>query len=179
MENFAWEPEVIRLLSGHYQTGKPLPNMLIDKLQSSRIFQAGLQMLRQLEFALFDLSLHAQQGEDTTDVYAILAEVRRQVAVVKQPEWNRFAHSFSHIFGGGYAAGYYSYKWAEVLAADAWSAFTEAGIFDAEVARRFRQEILEIGGTRKISTAFEAFRGRPPNVEPLLIQSGIAVQAAP
>ncbi|MDH3977211.1 MAG: M3 family metallopeptidase [Gammaproteobacteria bacterium] len=176
MENFAWEPEVLRLLSGHYQTDEPLPDMLIDKLQSSRIFQAGLQMLRQLEFALFDLALHAKQGEESTDVYAVLAEVRQRVAVIKQPEWNRFAHSFSHIFGGGYAAGYYSYKWAEVLAADAWSAFAESGIFDAEVANRFRQEILEIGGTRKISAAFEAFRGRPPHVEPLLIQSGIAVQ---
>jgi len=174
MENFAWEPAVLRMLSGHYETGAPLPDELLDKLQASRTFHAGLSMVRQLELALFDLRLHAEYDTQTgCDLYALLADVRRQVAVIEQPDYNRFPHAFSHIFAGGYAAGYYSYKWAEVLAADAWSAFKEQGIFDPAVAARFRTEILEIGGTRKISDAFTAFRGRPPRIEPLLAQSGI------
>lgn len=132
-------------------------------------------MVRQLELALFDLRLHAEYEPETgSDLYALLANVRRQVAVIEQPDYNRFPHAFSHIFAGGYAAGYYSYKWAEVLAADAWSAFKEQGIFDPAVATRFRTEILEIGGTRRISDAFTTFRGRPPRIEPLLAQSGIA-----
>ena len=174
MENFAWQPDVLKSLSGHYQTDEPLPDALLDQLQTSRIFQAGLHMVRQLEFALFDLRLHAEHDPAKgLDVYGLLDEIRQQVAVVEQPGFNRFAHAFSHIFAGGYAAGYYSYKWAEVLAADAWSAFEEQGIFDQDVARRFRAEILEIGGTRDIGTAFAAFRGRPPRIEPLLKQAGI------
>ncbi len=178
MENFAWQPDVLRRLSGHYETGAALPDALLDKLQASRIFQAGLQMLRQLEFAIFDLRLHAEfDPHGNTDIDALLDEVRRQVAVIEPPAFNRFAHGFSHIFAGGYAAGYYSYKWAEVLAADAWSAFEEQGIFDPDTAGRFRREILEIGGTRKIGDAFTAFRGRPPSIEPLLAQSGIHAEA--
>jgi oligopeptidase A len=178
MENFAWEPDVLRMLSGHHESGKPLPDELLGKLQASRTFHAGLHMVRQIEFAIFDLRLHAEYSQRTgNDIYALLDEIRQQVAVIEQPDFSRFAHAFSHIFAGGYAAGYYSYKWAEVLAADAWSAFKECGIFDPDVAERFRAEILEIGGTRKISDAFVAFRGRPPRIEPLLAQSGIAGEA--
>jgi oligopeptidase A len=174
MENFAWQPEVIEMISGHYETGATLPVDLLEKLRASRVFHAGLQMARQLELALFDIRLHAELNPKTgSDISALIEEVRDQVAVVRQPEFNRFAHAFSHIFGGGYAAGYYSYKWAEVLAADAWSAFEQQGIFSSELADRFRETILEIGGTVDISDAFKAFRGRPAEVEPLLRQAGI------
>lgn len=174
MENFAWEPEVLGLISGHYETGAPLPPPLLEKLQTSRRFHAGLQMIRQLELAIFDLRLHAEyEPQRGNNVEALLEEIRQQIAVIEQPDFNRFAHAFSHIFAGGYAAGYYSYKWAEVLAADAWAAFEEHGIFDRDVASRFRTEILEIGGTRRISDAFTKFRGRPPSIEPLLTQFGI------
>jgi oligopeptidase A len=178
MENFAWQPDVVTMLSGHYETGEPLPAEVLDKLRASRVFHAGLQMLRQLEFALFDLRLHAEYDPvKGADVMGLLEQVRRQVALIRQPDFNRFPHAFSHIFGGGYAAGYYSYKWAEVLAADAWSAFEDAGIFDAGVANRFRSKILEIGGTRRIGEAFAEFRGREPSIEPLLAQSGISSSA--
>jgi oligopeptidase A len=175
MENFAWQPEVVTMLSSHYQTGEPLPEELLDKLRASRIFQAGLKMLRQLEFSLFDLRLHAEYDPAIgSNSASLLDEIHSQIGVVEQPDFNRFANSFSHIFGGGYAAGYYSYKWAEVLAADAWSAFEDEGIFSTDLARKFRQKILEIGGTEKISDAFMAFRGRPPQIQPLLRQAGIA-----
>jgi len=178
MENFAWEPDVLLMISGHHESGEPLPNELLEKLQASRTFHAGLHMVRQLEMAIFDLRLHAEYNPQTgSNINALLDEVRQQVAVIEQPDFNRFAHAFSHIFAGGYGAGYYSYKWAEVLAADAWSAFKEQGIFDQTVATRFRVEILEIGGTRKIDDAFLAFRGRPPQIEPLLTQAGIADSA--
>jgi len=174
MENFAWQPEVIEMISGHYETGKALPTELLEKLRASRVFHAGLQMVRQLELALFDIRLHAEFNPKTGGrISALIGEIRAQVAVVRQPEFNRFANAFSHIFGGGYAAGYYSYKWAEVLAADAWSAFEQQGIFSPELAERFRKSILEIGGTMEISDAFKAFRGRPAEVRPLLIQAGI------
>ena len=174
MENYAWEPEVVAMISGHYRTNEPLPTELLAKLQASRVFQAGMQMVRQLEFALFDLRLHAEfDASRGARVMPLLEQIRRQVAVVRQPEFNRFPHAFSHVFGGGYAAGYYSYKWAEVLAADAWSAFTASGIFDAETATKFRTTILEIGGSREISEAFRAFRGRDPDIQPLLRQTGI------
>ncbi len=175
MENFAWEPDVLQMISGHYQSNEPLPDELLEKLQASRTFHAGLHMVRQLEMALFDLRLHAEFDPKTgSDLDALLKEVREKVAVIDQPDFNRFAHAFSHIFAGGYAAGYYSYKWAEVLAADAWSAFKEQGIFDQTIANRFRVEVLEIGGTRPISDAFVAFRGRAPQIGPLLAQAGIA-----
>ncbi len=175
MENFAWESEVIAMISGHYQTGDPLPAELLDRLENSRGFQAALQIARQLEFALFDLRLHAEYDPKRgSRLLPILESVRQRVAVVRYPEYNRFPHAFSHIFGGGYAAGYYSYKWAEVLAADAWSAFQEGDIFDHELAGRFRQEILEVGGSVDIAHAFQAFRGRAASIEPLLVQAGIA-----
>jgi oligopeptidase A len=174
METFAWEPEVVALCSGHYQTGEPLPATILASLRASKNFQSALQMVRQLEFALFDLRIHAEYDPAAgSRIAPILAAVRAAVAVVQHPAWNRFAHAFTHIFGGGYAAGYYSYKWAEVLAADAFAAFEEAGLFDAELARRFREQVLEIGGSRDIGEAFVAFRGRPAHVDALLKQSGI------
>jgi len=175
METFAWEPEVVALCSGHYRTGEALPASILASLRESKNFQSALQMVRQLEFALFDLRIHAEYAPDGgARVMDILAEVRDAVAVIRAPEWNRFAHAFTHIFGGGYAAGYYSYKWAEVLAADAFAAFEEAGLFNPELARRFREQVLEIGGSRDIGEAFVAFRGRPAHVDALLKQSGIS-----
>ncbi len=175
METFAWEPDVVALCSGHYQTGEPLPAKVLASLRESKNFQSALHMVRQLEFALFDLRIHAEYSPESGGrLMDILAEVRDTVAVIRNPEWNRFAHAFTHIFGGGYAAGYYSYKWAEVLAADAFAAFAEAGLFNAELARRFREQVLEIGGTRDIGEAFVAFRGRPAHVDALLRQSGIS-----
>jgi oligopeptidase A len=175
METFAWEPEVVALCSGHYKTGEPLPAEILASLRESKNFQSALQMVRQVEFALFDLRIHAEYSPaDGSRLMDILAEVRDAVAVIRHPEWNRFAHAFTHIFGGGYAAGYYSYKWAEVLAADAFAAFEEAGLFDPDLARRFRQHVLEIGGSQEIGEAFVAFRGRPAHVDALLKQSGIS-----
>jgi len=174
MENFAWREEVLPLISGHIDTGASLPAADLQRLQGSRSFQAGMQTVRQLEFALFDLRIHAEFAPGVNRVAAILAEVRNQVAVVKPPEFNRFPQSFSHIFSGGYAAGYYSYKWAEVLAADAFSAFEEQGVFNDTTARRFATAILEKGGSRDAMEAFVEFRGRKPQIEPLLKQMGLA-----
>jgi oligopeptidase A len=174
METFAWEPEVVALCSAHYQTGEPLPATILKSLRESKNFQAGLDLLRQVEFALFDMRIHTgPEPADSARIAEILREVRAEVAVIRYPEWNRLAHAFTHIFGGGYAAGYYSYKWAEVLAADAFAAFEEGGLFNAELAQRFRQNILEIGGSRDIAEAFIAFRGRPAHVDALLKQTGI------
>jgi oligopeptidase A len=175
MENYAWHPQVIRRMARHITTGEPLPETLLQQLIKTRSFHAGLQMLRQLEFAWFDFSLHA--GYDPArgaQVNAVLAQVRAKVAVMPVPAWNRFAHSFGHIFAGGYAAGYYSYKWAEVLAADAFSAFEETDVFDPVTAKRFVDCILSQGGSRDALEAFIAFRGRKPDVRPLLRQHGIA-----
>jgi oligopeptidase A len=175
MENFAWQAEVLPLISGHVETGEPLPQIELERLLATRTFQAGMQTVRQLEFALFDLRIHSENAPQSSDaVMRTLAEVLAQVAVVHPPEFNRFPHSFQHIFSGGYAAGYYSYKWAEVLAADAFSAFEEQGIFNAEVARRFLASILEQGGSRDAMEAFVEFRGRKPQIEPLLKQLGLA-----
>jgi oligopeptidase A len=175
MENFAWRPEVLPLISAHIDTGEPLPVALLERLLGSRSFHAGLTAVRQLEFALFDFRLHAEyqpgRGGRVSDV---LAEVRREVAVIRFPEFNRFAHGFTHIFSGSYAAGYYSYKWAEVLAADAFAAFEDTGVFDAAVALRFLDSILSRGGSRDVMEAFIEFRGRRPEVAPLLRQDGIA-----
>jgi oligopeptidase A len=174
MENFAWDPEVVREMSGHFETGAPLPEELLTKLEASRVFQSGLAMVRQVEFALFDWRIHSEYDPELgARIYPLLDEVRARVSVIPTPEFSRFANSFTHVFGGGYAAGYYSYKWAEVLAADAFSAFQEAGLFNPEVAQRFRQTILEVGGSTDIAAAFEAFRGRAPEIEPLLAQAGI------
>jgi len=178
MENFAWHHDVLESASGHYETGEALPADLFERLLDSRHCGAALAMLRQLEFALFDFRLHAEYDpERPTDPLELLADVRDEVALVRHPDWNRFPMSFSHIFAGGYAAGYYSYKWAEVLAADAFSAFEEAGIFDKGTATRFRREILEVGGSRDIMQAFVAFRGRKPELDALLRQSGIGEAA--
>jgi oligopeptidase A len=174
MENFAWDPEVVRDMSGHFETGESLPEALLTKLEASRIFQSGLAMMRQVEFSLFDLRIHAEYDpQQGSRIYPMLEEVRARVAVIPTPDFSRFANSFTHVFGGGYAAGYYSYKWAEVLAADAFSAFQEEGLFDQSVAQRFRETILEVGGSADIAEAFEAFRGRAPKIEPLLEQAGI------
>jgi oligopeptidase A len=175
MENFAWREEVLPLISGHVDTGEPLPAAELKRLQGSRSFQAGMQTVRQLEFALFDFRMHAEYAPGKANHIAnTLAEVRERVAVVKPPSFNRFPQSFSHIFSGGYAAGYYSYKWAEVLAADAFSAFEEQGVFNNAVAQKFLQAILEKGGSRDAMEAFIEFRGRKPEIAPLLKQMGLA-----
>ncbi len=174
LENYAWHPEVLRRISSHIETGACLPAETQSRLIATRSFHAGLQMMRQLEFALFDFRLHAEydpaRGGRVLDV---LREVRAEVAVVPVPEWNRFPNSFGHIFAGGYAAGYYSYKWAEVLAADAFAAFEESGVFDNRTAQRFLDAILTRGGSRDALEAFVEFRGRRPDPNALLKQHGI------
>jgi len=175
MENFAWNYEVLNQCSAHIDTGKSIERPLFDKLQRSRNAGAALAMMRQLEFALFDIRLHAEYDPaQGSRVLEMLAEVRGDVSLLAQPDYNRLPHSFSHIFAGGYAAGYYSYKWAEVLAADAFGAFEDAGVFDRDTALRFRSEILEVGGSRDFMQAYIAFRGRKPEIDALLRQSGIA-----
>jgi oligopeptidase A len=178
MENYAWQPEVLRDITAHVDTGAPLPDDKIAQLLRTRSFQAGLATLRQVEFSLFDFRLHAEYDPAKgARIAEILAEVRQEVAIIRVPEWNRYANSFGHIFAGGYAAGYYSYKWAEVLSADAFSAFEEAGIYDRGTAQRFVDNILSRGGSRDALDAFVAFRGRKPDIEPLLRQHGIATPA--
>ena len=174
MENWCWEREALDLFSGHYETGEPLPQALFERMLAARNFQSAMQMLRQVEFALFDFRIHLEYDPERGGrIYEILQEVRDEVAVVKPPAWNRFAHGFSHIFGGGYAAGYYSYKWAEVLSADAFSLFEENGVLDPEAGMLFRQNILEKGGSADAMELFVAFRGREPSIEPLLRHTGI------
>lgn len=175
MENWCWEREALELISGHYETGETLPQALFDKMIAARNFQSAMMMVRQLEFSLFDFRLHLEFNPDEINqVDKILAEVRDQVAVVKPPKFNRFAHSFGHIFAGGYAAGYYSYKWAEVLSADAFSKFEENGIFDRQTGLEFLNNILEQGGSKEPMELFVAFRGREPEIDALLRHSGIA-----
>jgi len=179
LENFMWRPEVLASIARHYKTGAPLPKDKLETLQKSRTFLSGLAMVRQLEFALFDFRLHHEYSpERGARVYETLAEVRDEVAVVTAPSYNRYPSNFNHVFGGGYAAGYYSYKWAEVLAADAFAAFDEAGIFDTRTAERFRRSILSVGGSRNALDAFVEFRGRPPELDALLRQAGIATARA-
>jgi oligopeptidase A len=174
MENWCWEKEALDLFARHIDTGKALDDDLLEKMTRARTFQAGMQMVRQLEFALFDFRLHLEfASNESLNIQDLLNEVRQQVAVVKMPEFNRFQHSFSHIFAGGYAAGYYSYKWAEVLSADAFSKFEEKGIFDKTTGNEFLQAILEQGGSREPMDLFVEFRGRKPSIEPLLRHSGI------
>ena len=176
MENFAWNYQVLKDCSKHHITGQYFPKSIFRKLQKARNFGSGLAMLRQLEFALYDLSIHTNYEADKDgDTLNILASIKSQISLIESPDYNRFPMSFSHIFAGGYAAGYYSYKWAEVLAADAFSAFEEGGIFDKKLASKFRKEILEIGGSRDFMQGFKNFRGRAPSLEPLLIQNGITV----
>ncbi len=175
MENYCWEWGVLQNMSGHVDTGEPLPRELFDKMLAARNFQSGMATLRQIEFALFDMRLYSEfDPHGSRNVLDLLGEVRREVAVVFPPEWNRFPNSFSHIFGGGYAAGYYSYKWAEVLSADCYAAFEEAGDpFSPEVGRRFLDEIIAAGGSRPALENFRAFRGRDPQVDALLRHSGM------
>lgn len=175
MENWCWEKAALALMSGHYQTGEVLPDALFDKMLAAKNFQAGMIMVRQLEFSLFDFRIHrdydpAKGGR----IYEILNQVREQVAVVQPPDFNRFAHGFSHIFAGGYAAGYYSYKWAEVLSSDAFSLFEEKGIFDPETGKAFLTNILEKGGSEDAMDLFVKFRGRKPTIDALLRHNGIA-----
>ena len=175
MENFCWDREALGLISGHYQTGEPLPDTLYKKMLAARNFQSGMQMVRQLELSLFDFHIHrdydpAQGGR----VYPILDAIRKQTAVFIPPAFNRFAHSFSHIFAGGYGAGYYSYKWAEVLSSDAFSLFEENGELDSQTGQAFLEKILERGGSRDAMELFIDFRGREPTIDALLRHSGIA-----
>ena len=175
MENYCWEWPVVEGMSAHVDTGAPLPRALFDKMLAARNFLSGMQTVRQLEFALFDLRLHAEYDPATPrEALDLLAEVRREVAVIIPPEWHRFPNSFSHIFAGGYAAGYYSYKWAEVLSADCYAAFEEAGDpFDAVTGQRFLTEILARGGSRPALENFRTFRGRDPQVDALLRHNGM------
>ena len=173
MENFCWEADVLQRLTAHVQTGQPLPRALFDKMVAAKNFQSGMGTLRQVEMGLFDLRIHAEPGA-ALRVQQVLDEVRDEIAVLSAPRFNRFQHSFSHIFAGGYSAGYYSYKWAEVLSADAWSAFEEAGALSVATGRRFREEILEAGGSRSALENFTAFRGRAPRIDALLRHQGMA-----
>ncbi len=174
MENFCWEWEVLRQMTRHVDTGSPIPKTLFDRMLAAKNFQSGLDTLRQIEFAVFDMRLHSDFDPGAGhSALQLLEEVRERVAVLKPPPYNRFPNSFGHIFGGGYAAGYYSYKWAEVLSADAYSFFEEQGVLSADAGRRFRDEILAVGGSRPAAESFRAFRGREPSVEALLRHSGM------
>ncbi|TAK50628.1 MAG: M3 family peptidase [Betaproteobacteria bacterium] len=175
MENFCWEWEAIAPMTRHVDTGAVIPRALFERLLAAKNFQAGIGMLRQIEFALFDMRLHCatDAGAAGAGVLALLDEVRREVAVLLPPDYNRFPNGFSHIFAGGYAAGYYSYKWAEVLSADAYSAFEENGVLDARTGQRFRDEILAVGGSRPAADSFRAFRGREARVDALLRHNGM------
>jgi oligopeptidase A len=183
MENFCWEWRVVQRLSAHVDSGEPLPRELFDKLLAARNFQSGMQTVRQIEFALFDMLLHDRpEGAGIQAVLDLLGQVRSEVAVLTPPAWHRMPHSFSHLFAGGYGAGYYSYKWAEVLSADAYEAFEEAasngndatrGTLDAATGQRFRREILAVGGARPAAESFKAFRGREPRIDALLRHSGM------
>jgi oligopeptidase A len=178
MENWCWEANAIPLISGHYQTGEPLPEYLLEKMLAAKNFQSGLQMIRQLEFATFDFRLHAEYSPgNPKTAQQVLKQVRADVSVVIPPAFNRFENSFSHIFAGGYAAGYYSYKWAEVLSADAFSRFEEEGIFNTETGKSFLTEILQKGGSKPPMELFKNFRGREPKIDALLRHSGITETA--
>jgi oligopeptidase A len=175
MENWCWERQALDLLGAHYQTGERIDDALFQRMLAAKNFQAGMQMVRQLEFALFDFRLHLEYDPSrSAHIQETLDEVRRLVAVVHPPAFNRFQHGFSHIFAGGYAAGYYSYKWAEVLSADAYSKFEEQGIFNRETGQEFLHAVLEQGGTRDAMDLFIEFRGREPSIEPLLRHCGLA-----
>jgi len=180
MENFCWEWSVLRHMTGHVDTGEALPRALFDKMMAAKNFQSGLQTLRQIEFSLFDMRLHTE-GARAHDFMQVLQDVRAEVSVLTAPRWGRTPHSFSHIFAGGYAAGYYSYKWAEVLSADAYAAFEETAESDGtpsvETGRRYRKEILEAGGSRPAMTSFKAFRGREPQLDALLRHQGMTAPA--
>ena len=177
MENFCWEWNVLQHMTSHCETGAPLPRDLFDKMVAGRNFQSGLQTLRQIEFSLFDMLLHTTH-DPRADLMPLLMSVREEVAVITPPAWSRTAHTFSHIFAGGYAAGYYSYKWAEVLSADAYAAFEETadaeGLPNLETGRKYREAILEVGGSRPAMESFKAFRGREPSLDALLRHQGMS-----
>lgn len=174
MENWCWHKESLNLISAHYETGEPLPNELLQRMQEAKNFQAGMQVIRQVEFSVFDFRIHLEyDSKQGARVQTILDQVRKQIGVVPAPPFNRFQHSFSHIFAGGYAAGYYSYKWAEVLACDAFSKFLENGIFDAKTGRDFLQHILELGGSHDPMELFKNFMGREPKIDALLQEYGL------
>jgi oligopeptidase A len=187
MENFCWEWPVVSAMSAHVDTGETLPRSLYDKMLAARNFQSGMQMVRQVEFSLFDMLIHHQaQGLSITQVMSTLNQVRQEVAVLFPPSWHRFPHNFSHLFAGGYGAGYYSYKWAEVLSADAYAVFeehalanapAERDVLNAQCGQRFLKEILAVGGARPAAESFQAFRGRAPSIEALLRHSGLAQNA--
>ncbi len=177
MENWCWERESLDLIGRHYETGDPLPEGLFDKMLKAKNFQSAMQMVRQLEFSTFDFRLHFEDSDYSSEsIQHLLDDVRRETAVIIPPEYNRFQNSFMHIFSGGYAAGYYSYKWAEVLSADAFSKFEENGIFDHDTGRQFLTTILEQGGSRDAYELFVEFRGRDPSIIPLLRHAGIETQ---
>lgn len=177
MENWCWEPEGLALISGHHETGEALPQAMLDKMLAAKNFQSGLMMVRQLEFSLFDFELHATHG-DGRSVLDVLEGVRSEVSVMRPPAYNRFANGFAHIFAGGYAAGYYSYKWAEVLSADAFSKFEEEGVFNSATGSAFREAILARGGSQAPMVLFVDFRGREPSIDALLRHLGLSQEAA-
>jgi oligopeptidase A len=175
MENWCWERDALDLISGHYRSGEKLPDELYQRMHKARNFQSAMQMLRQLEFAMFDFRMHRDYDSGRgARVHEILEAVRKEVAVFEPPEFNRFENSFTHIFGGGYADGYYSYKWAEVLSADAFEAFEETGIFNRATGEKFLHAVLEQGGSREPMELFVEFRGREPRIDALLRHSGLA-----
>jgi oligopeptidase A len=177
MENFCWEWEVVEPMTRHVDTGGRIPRALFERMLAAKNFQSGMQFVRQLEFALFDMRLHHGFDPASGSVAGVLDDVRRAVAVYPVPDYNRFASQFSHIFAGGYAAGYYSYKWAEVLSSDAYSAFEEEGVLNPEVGARFRREVLAAGGSRPALESFVAFRGRRPQIDALLRHNGMTEAA--
>jgi oligopeptidase A len=172
MENFCWEWDVVRHMTRHVDTGKELPKDLFDKMLAAKNFQSGMQTVRQIEFALFDMHLHYDLPDGKTALQ-LINKIRRQVAVIIPPDYNRFPNNFSHIFAGGYAAGYYSYKWAEVLSSDAYALFEENGVLNPEIGHRFWSEILAQGGARPAIESFKAFRGREPTIDALLRHNGM------
>jgi oligopeptidase A len=174
MENFCWERDVLARMTAHADSGEPLPQTLYDKMLAAKNFQSGMQTVRQLEFALVDMHLHHDYDpEGIQTPLQLLTDIRAKVAVVMPPEYSRFLNNFSHVFAGGYAAGYYSYKWAEVLSADAYSLFEQNGVLDPGTGARFRDEILAVGGSRPALESFKAFRGREPRIDALLRHNGM------
>jgi len=175
MENFCWEWDVVRHMTAHVDTGEPLPRALFDRMIAAKNFESGMQLVRQLEFAQFDMHLHYDFDLDgPLTPQDLLRAVRREIAVVPRPDYDRAANAFTHVFAAGYAAGYYSYKWAEVLSADAYSLFEEQGVLSAEAGARFRDEVLARGGSRPALESFVAFRGRPPQIDALLRHNGMS-----
>jgi len=174
MENWCWQKPALEIISGHYQTGAPLPESLLEKMLAAKNFQSGMFMIRQLEFSLFDFQIHLNfDPTKSSNIYSTLSAIRDQFSVVTTPAFNRFAHSFSHIFAGGYAAGYYSYKWAELLSCDAFSRFEDEGIFNPQTGADFLTHILEKGGSIDAMDLFVNFRGREPSIDALLQHNGI------